>query len=230
MLVINNGVPKSGSTWIQQVLQRLCKIPGPSKTWQREGWHNPSIAPPKMAPFLASPECRNNVVCIKAHYRADPKMTELFLKSDVRMIVSYRNMPDTIVSLYYHERKYNGCTMSLEQWLATEADVRARDFLTIRTGWDSMSPLMIPFEQMRENPVHWAMEIARYSEANVSEDEAAAFCAQTMKKTDTIQENSHVRTGGAGAAHELPEHWRKVIEDIERETIAAHERRREAVS
>lgn len=95
--------------------------------------------------------------------------------------------------------------------------MRLRDFLSIRTGWADMA-LLVPFEQARVKPALWAGRIGQYVGLQPREP-LAEFCARTMINRTGVREGQHIRTGGRGAAHELPDHWRRVIEEIEAEAL-----------
>tara|TARA_R110000868_G_scaffold43693_4_gene146721 strand:- start:2037 stop:2720 length:684 start_codon:yes stop_codon:yes gene_type:complete len=219
MLIINNGVPKSGSSWIQTVLTRLYGLTGPSDPKWLRPWTNPSIDDAKLSGYLATGESSSRNVILKAHYRPKPELKKLFNHHGVKLLVSYRNMPDTIVSLYHHEKKHKKLDMSLAKWLASGGDIALRDYLSIRTGWQDMS-LMIPFEEARNDPALWAARIGEFIEVPPQQP-VQKFCAQTLSRRTQVAESKHIRTGGAGAANELPDYWRKVIEEIEAETLAS---------
>jgi hypothetical protein len=220
MLIINNGVPKSGSSWIQTVLTRLYGLNGPSDSKWLRPWTNPSIDDAKLPGYLATDEASSRNVVIKAHYRPKPPLKKLFQQNNVKLIVSYRNMPDTIVSLYHHEKKHKKIDLPLQKWLAARGDVIVRDYLSIRFGWEGLA-MQVPFETARSDPEYWARKIGEY--LNIEPKlPVRPFCKQTMSNRSAVVEGNHIRTGGAGASQELPDHWRKVIEEIEAEALTKH--------
>ena len=71
MLIPNNGVPKSGSTWIQKILCQLLDPAFPSENW-RNSWFNPSVDPERLSTRLRTHN-QNNTIAARA--QADMKMS-----------------------------------------------------------------------------------------------------------------------------------------------------------
>ena len=66
MLVINNGVPKSGTTMFQKMLRRIRRFEPPSAAWQND-WNTPSVGKDRIVDCIRDGEWREKDILIKLH-------------------------------------------------------------------------------------------------------------------------------------------------------------------
>jgi len=205
MLIINNGVPKSGSTWVQRILEQGLNPAYPSQKW-RNDWKNPSVEPADLKAYVQSEEWKDQPTVIKMHITHEKKY-DFLLRDDIKIIVSYRNIPDSVVSWFHHQIRHKKATLARrEPWFKTKGRQFAMRTVAHRMSW-SDKPDVIPvcYEDLVANAHD---EIARIFQALGLEQptEEYARIAQatqvTLKDDSPLREGMHVRTAGRSVAHE----------------------------
>jgi hypothetical protein len=134
MLVICNGAMKSGSTWLYNIaLEAIPNAPLP-EAWRRADWGNPSIAPQRLADYLASGQTDTHV--IKAHYSDLPISRDALLAQDVIVLNISRDIRDVVVSHYWFRRKHTGSDMAFDVYFETEGRAFVRRQSAFHAKWD----------------------------------------------------------------------------------------------
>ena len=209
MLIINNGTPKSGSTWVNKIVNTMLNPEAPRLRWRRKDWENPSIHPTRLAKFIEAREWDGKTVMFKSHIPYAPTLDYLF-QPDIRIIVSYRNLPDSIVSLFHHQVRLGKAKADRkERWLRTKGIDFAKKFLRYRNGWEQHSDvLMIPYETMVDDAANQIGRISRHLGLDLSAERLAEISETTqirLKPGEAPRDGNHTRTGGQSRAlEELP--------------------------
>ncbi|MEM9166188.1 MAG: sulfotransferase domain-containing protein [Planctomycetota bacterium] len=105
MLLIFNGAPKGGSTWLLQIVTSLgihARIP---KGYQQEGWANSSLADDRVQPFLNEVDIETGQYCCKQHWFGEQWHRELLEIPHVRVLNIIRDLRDVVVSRYFHDMR-----------------------------------------------------------------------------------------------------------------------------
>src|SRR6267142_322820 len=104
MLVISNGAMKSGSTWLSGILMKVMDFkPLP------EGFHDarfgniPTIRPELLQKFLDEVDYRNENYFSKNHLYYEYCLLSRY--NNVRVLDIDRDVPDTLISLFFHIKK-----------------------------------------------------------------------------------------------------------------------------
>lgn len=224
MLILNNGVPKSGSTWIQKIIVKAVNPAFPPQEW-RNGWSNPSIDPERLSLYVKSGEWRETPTLIKTHlpykrnldYLADP---------DIKVIVSYRNVADSVLSRFHHHvRKGAVSKDDMPRWLETEGRGFAQRILKYRSSWAGReNALFLAYEDMvQDAPAGVAAILAFLGMPKSTEDcqHIARVTQARSRKGKEPREGKHVRTAGRSAAEEeLPRPFFLEFEAMERASRA----------
>jgi len=219
MLVLNNGVPKSGSTWVIKILRELISPVAPDRRWQREDWNSVSIHPDRLEAFIDSGEWQKKPVMLKTHIAYEPKY-EFLLRPEVRVIVTYRNLPDSMLSMYHHQVRKKRTELSMEDWLVERGE-RFSQFLTnYRNSWSQHDDvLMIPYENMVDQAPAEIRKMARFLGLKLSEKRFAEIAEKTqvrLKPGEAPREGKHSRTGGQSRARlELPPKYYELFAKME---------------
>jgi hypothetical protein len=210
MLIINNGVPKSGSTWVQRILSTGLQPAFPSESW-RNDWVNPSVDNDRLRGFMSSGETDGPVpVLLKMHF-AYNKMHSYLLRDEVKVVVTYRNLPDSVLSWFHHQGRTGKTTPDkLNSWCMTAGRSFALRAISHRLSWLSIPNLIaLRYEDLVANPV---AEIGYLFESLGFEkpyDECSKIAQATQVKIPEgapLREGMHVRTAGRSLAHEeLPQ-------------------------
>ncbi|HSR70511.1 MAG TPA: sulfotransferase domain-containing protein [Acidobacteriota bacterium] len=109
MLVISNGAMKCGSTWLTSILREMVDHePLP------EGFHDerfgevPTIKRLKLKEFLEDVDYHNYNYVSKNHFYYERRLLSRY--EDVYVLDIERDLPDTLVSLFFHAKK------KLDEW------------------------------------------------------------------------------------------------------------------
>lgn len=225
MLVINNGVPKSGSTWIQQILSKMLNPSYPSKDW-RNNWKNPSIAPERLEAYFKSREWEAAPTLIKMHIINGPEYAFLG-DPGVRMLVSSRNIPDSVLSWFYMSvRLGNARIEEKQEWLAGQGVTFAHRLIEHRNSWVGVpNVLALKYEEILEQPAIEVMKIAGFVNFALTNDDAKKIIEATQVKLsegEKPRDDSHFRTGGRSLGKEeiAPETYERLVEIEARGALA----------
>ncbi|MBO9476096.1 sulfotransferase domain-containing protein [Shimia sp. R11_0] len=219
MLILNNGVPKSGSTWMQNILRNYLNPSYPSEAWANS-WKNPSVDPDKLAGYFESGEWAGTTTLLKTHIENSSKYD--FLKSDdVRVVVTHRRLTDSVVSWFHHQLRNK--TTSLDEkaeWLDTKGRQFALRAVRHKLSWsDQHNALLVNYEDMVKDAVPLVEEVTKFIGSPCSLFDAINLVEKTQVRISSkksLQEGQHVRTGGLSVAkEELPEAYLKELEALQ---------------
>jgi hypothetical protein len=211
MLIINNGVQKSGSSLVQRLLQKALKPVPPGAAWQSEGWSNPSVPPEKLGGYYKSGEWREQTVLLKMHLRFLPEFKFLTTDPDVRVVVSRRNLPDTVVSFFHHQvRLGKAQPENRKTWMETVGRARAFAAAAYQTSWRNQpNSYVVRFEDMLSDPLPNLEGLLAFLGHPVPQARCEKIIASTIirrNKNAEIHDGAFVRTAGLSQAkQELPE-------------------------
>jgi hypothetical protein len=205
MLILNNGVPKSGTTWIQKILISTLEPEFPSESWANH-WINPSVDPSRLEDYFRSLEWQGKLTLLKTHILFSEQY-KFLLHPEVKVIVSHRGLPDSVLSYYHHQRRLNHESTlgkSKDDWLEHEGRRFAMHAIEFKRSWSSVeNALLIGYEDMLKNPAKNIMSIMNFLNVDCSEDEADDIADKTKItkiQLRQIDDNSHVRTAGMSMA------------------------------
>ncbi|TVS04602.1 MAG: hypothetical protein EA413_08585 [Cyanobium sp. PLM2.Bin73] len=215
MLVVNNGVPKSGSTLIQKALILTGKFEMTIGEWQNPKWKNMSVSHDHLGGFLHSNmwhDPRN--ICIKMHC-SHCLVQHPGHSHSIKVITSFRNLKDSIVSMAYHNlRVQSAKNRTRDYWIKDYFSDPCRYGNTAkRLGLHYLDALrngayMVNYQDMTDRKSKTFADMYSYLGISVSEEELSEICAKTdpgIRSKEDISEGSHVRTGGISVAQdELP--------------------------
>lgn len=168
MLVIANGAVKSGSTWLAAILLQLVEPKPIPQAFQGPGSY-PSIQRDKLRPFLRDIDYRREHYVSKSHFFYERPLLSRY--RDVYVFDITRDIPDTLISLYFHAQK------KMKQWNMTDPtldDVRAgywrygaaqvRDLVRYHAVWERPAPWIYvsSFERLKADPHAEIAAMARF--------------------------------------------------------------------
>jgi hypothetical protein len=205
MLVLNNGAPKSGTTWIQTILRHALKPDYPDKAWQN-GNINPSIARERLVDYYLSDEWRGRNVLVKLH-ESHSEEFGFIADPEVRVIITHRNLPDSVVSWFHHRLRLGKVAAGDKAaWLEGEGRKYSARVIAHRLSWIGQpNTLMMRYEDMLGQTADSIVTLLGFCGMECSPEQAAELAASTRKgpkETEQLNEGHHVRTGGRSVARE----------------------------
>ncbi|MEM7006232.1 MAG: sulfotransferase domain-containing protein [Pseudomonadota bacterium] len=227
MLILNNGVPKSGSTMVQNLLRKAIKPKRPSEEWQNPDWTNPSILPEKIKPFMESEEYKKaQNVLLKMHFEMGPDFEFLCDNNEVKVVVSWRNVPDSVLSFFHHQIRRGRTQMEDKlNWLETRGRRFARRTIDHKKSWQSVrNCYLVQFESLLEGPDKEFSGILDFLEIHISDQERADILSDTIVQLsdgERPRDGSHIRTAGQSRAKlELPQSFYEEFEEMNKEIFS----------
>lgn len=216
MLVVNNGVPKSGSTLMQKALMLTGKFERSIGEWQNTKWMNISVPEERVGDFLRSDVWHSpRNICIKMHCSARlfrlPEQNEL-----IRVITTYRNLKDSIVSMAYHNlRVQPEKNRPRDFWVKEYFSEPSRYGMTAKKlgmhYFDALNngAYIVNYQDLVSQKSETLSNVYQFLHLSISEGQLSEICSITdpgIKSKQNIVEGAHVRTGGVSVAKdELPE-------------------------
>lgn len=103
MLVVCNGAYKSGSSWLFHIVSELGEFRHPEPEFGDRAWRRvPTIAPDRLAAFLAAGRHRTADYICKTHFDR-PRHRRLLLGAEAAFVLDIeRDLRDVVVSAYHY--------------------------------------------------------------------------------------------------------------------------------
>lgn len=118
MLVICNGSPKSGSTWIYSIIKSTKLFSPVPENRRNKAWKNYSLKD-ELIPILEKlPFCKNKDTYCKQHWSGDPILKQLAANEDFRFLNIVRDLRDVCVSRYFHELRRGDFSGSIDEYFS----------------------------------------------------------------------------------------------------------------
>nr|WP_237183580.1 sulfotransferase domain-containing protein [Roseovarius mucosus] len=201
---------------MQSVLRIALDPAFPSDTW-RNKWINPSVDPKKMKNYVASKEWRHQTTLVKLHMAFTEDMSYLF-DPNIKVIVTYRNIPDSILSYFHHQIRLNETSIEeKENWFQSVGVEFAYRLANHRLSWLPVSNAhCVRYENMLAQPKQSILETMRFLEVPISSDKLEKVLEGTKVKRKKPVEGSHIRTAGQSRAEiEIPANTLQILKDID---------------
>lgn len=105
MLVVSNGVIKSGSSWLMLIAQRLIDVDELPEDFQDPAWTNPALQRDRLTEFLTEGHAYRNNYLVKNHFAVPGERNAMLFYPWCKVIMTFRDMRDSVVSRYYHHQR-----------------------------------------------------------------------------------------------------------------------------
>lgn len=211
MLVICNGAPKTGSTWLMHLVRYTNKfVPVPSDV-QSSVFKNPSIDDAALA-NVTEDFCRSGNYFCKQHWSGKDEYIQIANLPDAVLLGGIRDIRDTLVSRYFHDRdvvkKFRG---SMADYFAGRtARDRVIAFVRYFAFWHQGETTPVRFlqcyERMKSEPENALSGLLKVLDIDQS------LASNLIAKTDM----STVKSSGAGSIFrkgEVGDHRDKLTEE-----------------
>ena len=166
MLVIANGAPKSGSTWLYNILQSIGRFsPAPSEFLLDPENPNSEIVYDRLEEFVQFSEGAATNYLIKNHFGAPEQRDIILDKSNALVVNIRRSLKDAVVSGYYHEMKESGGRFSFESYYWRRGRFLADHIRNYHRTWEERPcsrVLQISYESLKQNPVAETIGLGRF--------------------------------------------------------------------
>jgi hypothetical protein len=175
MLIVCNGAPKSGSTWLYNIVSRLRPSAWPDRAFLTRSKKHPTIRPEAVQAYLATDAYRDADVICKTHY-GSPAIRDLLLASPHTLVLDMeRGLRDVIVSSYYDSCRRDGFQGSFARYYWFEGRALADHLMRYHRVWDNGHPqvLRTSFEALKAGFAPEVRRIAAFLGRAVSDEQLA---------------------------------------------------------
>jgi sulfotransferase family protein len=105
MLIVSNGAFKSGSTWLDRIVNQLVRSRPIPREFQNPRWVHQSVTPELFERFLDEVDVSAADYLSKNHIRDERLRAVLLAHEQVRVLNVTRDLRDVLVSAYFHDRR-----------------------------------------------------------------------------------------------------------------------------
>ncbi len=183
MLVIANGAPKSGSTWLFNIVQNIHRFSDVPEDYLLDRSNpNSEIIYERLEEFLANADYENNDYVLKNHFGHASQRDAILESSNALVINIKRDLKDALVSGYYYNMKLSEKKRSFENYYWKEGRFLADHIRRYHRVWEekpSSRVLFVSYERLKQNTVPEVVGIARFLGFSLSETEAEAVMQAT---------------------------------------------------
>ena len=173
MLIVCNGAPKSGSTWLYNIVARLRPAAWPEPAFLTGSKKHPTIRPDALKDFLATGAHRSADLICKSHY-GNPAIRDLLLADPHTLVLDMeRGMRDVLVSSYYDTCRRDGFQGSFGQYYWFEGRMLADHLMRYHRVWNNGHPQVFrtTFEALKTRFLPEARRIAEFLGLSVTDEQ-----------------------------------------------------------
>lgn len=190
MLIVCNGIYKSGSTWVYMIVRELIETSPVRDRWT-ENYNKKNIK--LTSSFLNESNITDDNYAVKSHCY-NRKFLELLME-DYSAIVLYSDRGDfELIQSHYHHFSYEKMKVPFFIYLMTFGFFKMIENQAFRAvvELDSLYSLKVNFRELKENPIKVVMDISKALGVVTTEDLARLIVEKTNMKN---RRNDQVKTG-----------------------------------
>lgn len=207
MLVIANGAPKSGSTWLRNIAQELRNFEPIPTEYLNPGWSTPtSIDPARLPEFLRSEDYRSVDILSKNHIHSSRLRDLLLSREDVYVLNLSRDLRDATTSHYHHFCREHSVAVSFRVYYQFVGRYKAIAIRSHSRVWSIDHPRVYntSFEALKEDFERVVSEMAKFLSVELIADDlerirTATSLARQREDWDESQESDNKRFFRKGA-------------------------------
>lgn len=181
MLVVCNGAPKSGSTWLYNIVERLYDFDWPAEEYRTSTKKHPTIRPDALEAYLKTDEYQSKRVITKTHYGSERLRDSLLSNPQTRVLDMKRGLYDVIVSSYYDSCRREGFQGDFSKFYWFEGRSLAQYLIQYHKLWEIGHPhvYVTSFEALKTDFEKEARRIAAFLDKSLSDEDVARIREET---------------------------------------------------
>jgi hypothetical protein len=169
MLVVLNGAPKGGSTWLVLIVQAMKLFQRIADEYQDGQWSNSSICEERLANFIDRVDYQEQNYFCKQHWFNENKIAELDLLAipNVKIVNIIRDIRDVLVSRYFHDLRLNATKAdNIEDYYVAIGKKNMQQYMQYHISWHSnrqaLQPFLCSYERLHLNFAEQVQELVAY--------------------------------------------------------------------
>lgn len=154
MLVVANGAFKSGSTWLQGIVQQMAPFEAIPDAFRSPFHRQPWLYGPRIEAFLASGVHESRDFVTKGHvYRRRQRDALLGGGAAVRILDIHRDLRDVVVSHYYHFLRERSVEWTFGTYYWRVGRYKAFQVIEFHRAWKDPAPnvYVSSYERLKED-------------------------------------------------------------------------------
>lgn len=181
MLVVCNGAPKSGSTWLYNILVQLVSCEWPEKSYLTDNKKHPCIRPEVLAEFIEREDFSSRNIITKNHLGKPSQKDVLISDDNIYVFDIERDPKDVAVSLYFDECNRHGYRGSFADFYWRYGREEVTKLEAYHDLWRSAGSrsYVTSYEKLKENGVAEILNIAKVLGIEISSEEAGTIQEKT---------------------------------------------------
>ena len=187
MLVIANGAPKSGSTWLFNILRNLREFAEVPREFLLDPENpNSEIIYDRLPDFLREVDFRSADYLLKNHFGAAHQRDAILSTPDVRVVNIKRDLKDAVVSSYYHEMRETGVRNSFARYYWRRGRFDAEHIRRYHATWEDIRDdriLFASYEALKNDFATEVRRIADFIEAPLSSSDLQRLSEKTSMES-----------------------------------------------
>lgn len=191
MIIICNGAPKSGSSWLVQIAKSLPGAMPVPENVQNPKFNNSSLRDECVFDFLNGPAAEG-LYYSKHHWRDEAWHREVLAHPNVRMLNIVRDVRDVIVSFYYHNVRMGRTDAPFELFFKRSGASLARKNAEYHRFWHEKAPepLLVSYEGLKFQFDTVIAAILDYLDIP-----SVPSLRHSLMRTDALHKESRLETG-----------------------------------
>jgi hypothetical protein len=149
MLVILNGAPKGGSTWLVQIIASLKLFKRVPSKYQDRKWLTSSIDSAKLDDFLSDVRYETENYYCKQHWSGQAKHKQILAHENIKILNIVRETKDVLVSRYFHDLRLENAPKNIsidDYYWNHSGKANISSYIEYQKFWhDNESPENQPF-------------------------------------------------------------------------------------
>lgn len=188
MWLIANGAPKSGSTWVYNLLAKTDKCSRIPEQYQEKKWQNSSVSETTIKEaheyFVDSPE----LYLSKQHWADHADL--VFSNDNVKIFNIIRDLRDATVSFYYHRKREIENYVDIDEYLENEGKIFIEKYINYQKYWAEKSQnksgqyYITSYEYMLEHSFEAGIDVMEFANIPLTISEREKVVEENLFKNN----------------------------------------------
>jgi hypothetical protein len=229
MLVVLNGAPKGGSTWLVLIVQAMKLFQRIPDEYQDGQWSNSSISEDAIANFIDRVDYQEQDYFCKQHWFNEDKIAELDLLTvpNFKIVNIIRDVRDVLVSRYFHDLRLNLTKAeNIDDYYSALGRKNMQKYMQYHISWHSdrqtLQPFLCSYERLHDNFAEQVRELVAYLGLGETIREAEIAAIQEATSFSSRKETGDGKFFRKGIVGDWQNHLSSaIVEDLQQMSVSS---------
>ncbi len=209
MLIVCNGAPKTGSTWVRHIVSNIIKYNDIPEDYTNKAWgpigEKRSIAPYKLKEFLNKADYSKRNYLSKNHFYDEATYLLLDNNPEVKIFCIERELKDVVVSYYYHQLRKENISIEFDKYYWRYGRYFVQFMLNYQKIWHQKNKKVYvsSYQNLKSDFNQECTKIANFLNIELSENQINEI------KQDTSMDSMRKKWGEADKSDDEVKFFRK---------------------